>query len=327
MNQEMPLVTVGIATYNSSNFILETLESIYAQSYQNIELIISDDASSDDTVKKVKEWLAKDNRHDRFADVKILEVKENTGVSANANRKLKVTTGEWIKSIGHDDTLLPDCISNNIQYVHENPVARVVFSKVKLYKNILEEKNFLYTTPDNITKDSILWPDRSAQSQYRKLLVGDKIHFSPSLFIHRQTLLSMGGYDERFNLLEDYPLWLNLTKNGYKLYFMEKITVKYRRHEKAINNTGGNYLINPNYFKHEEFRKIYTYPYLPLYIRLNQRYTWYISQIFRPKWLNKNKNPFKIFYTILIVYLNPFIYYIFIKKRFNKRKKNDDFLS
>lgn len=323
----MPLVTVGISTYNSSNFILETLESIYAQTYQNIELIISDDASSDDTVQKVKDWLATDNRHDRFADVKILEVEENTGVSANANRKLKVTSGEWIKSIGHDDALLPDCVSDNMQYVHDNPDARVVFSKLKIYKNTLEEKNLLYTTPENITKDSIIWSDRSAQSQYRKLLVGDKIHFSPSLFIHRQTLTSMGGYDERFSLLEDYPLWLNLTKNGYKLYFMDKVTVKYRRHAKAINNTGVNYLINPNYFKYEEFRRIYTYPYLPLGIRLDQRYTWYVSQIFKPKWLNKNKKPFKICYTILIAFLNPFRYYIFFKKRFNKSVLNDDFYS
>ena len=93
MKREMPLVTVGIATYNSSEFILETLESIYSQSYPNIELIISDDASSDDTMQKVKKWLATDNRRDRFTNVKLLEFKENTGVSANANRILKVSTG------------------------------------------------------------------------------------------------------------------------------------------------------------------------------------------------------------------------------------------
>lgn len=312
----MPLVTVGIATYNSSNFILETLESIYSQSYPNIELIVSDDASSDDTMQKVKKWLATDDRRKRFADVKLLEVRKNTGVSQNANRKLKASTGEWIKGIGHDDALLPDCISDNIHFVHENPEARIVFSKIKIYKDTFEENNLIVTTPENITRDSIVWPDHSAESQYKKLLRSDRIHFAPSVFIHRQTLISAGGFDERFSLLEDYPLWLNLTKNGYKLYFMDEVTVNYRRHAKAINNTGENYLINPNYFKHEDFRKLYTYPYLPLDIRLDQRYTWYVSQIFRPKWLNKNKNPFKIFYTILIVYLNPFRYYIFIKKRF-----------
>ena len=76
MDKKMPLVTVGIATYNSSEFILETLESIYSQLYPNIELIISDDASSDDTMQKVKKWLATDDRRKRFTDVKLLEVRK-----------------------------------------------------------------------------------------------------------------------------------------------------------------------------------------------------------------------------------------------------------
>jgi len=321
----MPLVTVGVATYNSSDFILETLESIYSQTYPNIELIISDDASKDDTLQKVKTWLATDNRHKRFADVKIIEVKENTGVSANANRKLKVTTGEWIKSIGHDDTLLPNCVSDNIQYVYDNPDARVVFSNINSYNDTFAEKNFLGTTPGNISKQSIIWPNRSAESQYRMLLLTDRIHFTPSVFIHRKTLVSVGGYNERFRLIEDYPLWLILTKNGYKLHFMNKITVNYRRHAKAINNTGINYLINPNYFRQEPFRKLYTYPYLPIDIRLHQRYNWFISQIFKLTWLNKNKVPYKTLHIILTIYLNPFRYYIYIKKRFNKELLNNEF--
>jgi alpha-1,3-rhamnosyltransferase len=325
MDEYMPLVTVGIATYNSSDFILETLESIYAQTYPNIELIVSDDASTDDTMQIVREWLETDNRKERFADVKILEVEQNTGPSANANRKLKVSAGEWIKGIGHDDTLLPNCVSDNIRFIREHPPARVVFSKINLYNNNFEGQNFLYTTPGEISDDSILRTDRPAESQYKMLLVSDRIHFTPSVFIHRETLNALGGYDEKIKLLEDYPLWLNLTKSGYKLYFMDEITVNYRQHAKAINNTGIKFLINPNYFKQEGFRKLYTYPHLPADIRLDQQYKWHVSKVFKSTMMNRDTIINKILYNTLTVLLNPFRIYLFVKKHLNKRSLEEEF--
>jgi len=312
----LKLVTIAISTYNSGKYILETLDSLLLQSYKNIELIIGDDASTDDSLAKVRNWVAKDENRNHFTNVKILEVEKNTGPSANGNRKLKAATGEWIKFLGADDTLMPSCIDDNMQFTENNPEVKVLFSKLNIYKNTFQEKNLIITTPEKITQESIFWPTRTAESQYRMLLVSDRIHFSPSVFLHRETLLSVGGFDERFRLLEDYPLWLNLTGSGYKLYFMDKITVNYRRHIKAINNTGINYLINPNYFKHENFRNLYTYPHLPTVIRLNQRYTYYLSHIFRNNLLNQNTKLNRFLLSILTVYINPFKYFIWLKKRF-----------
>jgi hypothetical protein len=138
-------------------------------------------------------------------------------------------------------------------------------------------------------------------------------------------LISVGGFDERFKMLEDYPLWLNLTKKGHKLHFMDKVTVNYRQHSKAINNTGRIFLINPNYFKQEEFRKAYTYPYLPMDIRLKQRYVWYASQIFRFDWLNKKLRYNKLLYYLLTIYLNPFKYFIALRKRINSDLGESEF--
>lgn len=318
------LVSVIIATYNSSSFVAETLESVAKQSWKEIELILTDDCSIDNTVDICRQWLH-ENRH-RFVSAEIITSKKNTGVSANVNRGLNIAKGEWIKFLGADDTLKTDCIEANMAWIALHPEVKVLFSRIEIYKNTFVSENLIDTSPGLPHGPyGILTPGRSADSQYKMLLLSDRIHFTPSVFVNRETLLSVGGFDERFKLLEDYPLWLNLTKNGHKLCFMENITVNYRRHSKAINNTGIDYLINPSYFKTEEFRKKYTYPYLPADIRLNQRFYWYASQIFRCNWLNKNHKPNSLFLAILTSLLNPFRYFIWLRKIINKDLKNNEF--
>ena len=115
-----PLVSVIIASYNSSGFIIETLESIRNQTWQEKELIISDDCSKDNTVEICKAWL---NEHKAdFRNTLLIEANKNTGVPANVNRGVKASSGEWIKILGADDTLKTDCIENNIREVSSIPI-------------------------------------------------------------------------------------------------------------------------------------------------------------------------------------------------------------
>jgi len=310
----MPLVSVIISTYNSSTFIIETFESIYNQSWQDIELIITDDHSTDDTIEVCHRWLK--NKGNRFNRIQLIPSATNTGVSGNANRGLKKATGEWIKFLGADDTLLPDCLTDNINYVSENPDTKVFFSRVNLYKDKFLSGNFLGTTPEGaITSDSIMWHERSPESQYNMLLQSDRIHFSPSLFINRDTLIAVGGFDERFKYMEDYPLWLNLTSRGIRLDFNNKVTVNYRVHSKAINNTGKKYLLSPNYFRTEDFRKLYIYPYLPVSERLGQKFNWLVSHLFHIDCLNRDNAPNRFLFNLLTVYCNPFRLYSWLKSR------------
>ena len=320
----MPLVSVIIASYNSSSFIIETLESVAKQTWRDIELIIADDCSVDNTVEVCSTWLKAKGQ--RFINAALIESEINTGVTANANRGLGIARGEWIKLLGADDTLRPDCINENMSWISTHSEVRALFSHIEVYKNTFEQQNLIETTPHHpYGSNSIMARDRSADSQYKMLLISDRIHFTPSVFLHRETLLSVGGLDERFRLLEDYPLWLNLTGKGHKLYFMDKVTVNYRRHANAINNSGDSILINPNYFKLEKFRRIYTYPFLPLDIRLLQRYTYYSSYIFRFEWLNNYNKPNRFILSILTIYLNPFKYFIWLRKTFDKSLKNNEF--
>jgi len=116
--EKQPLVSIIVITYNSSKYVLETLESAKAQTYQNIELIVSDDCSTDNTVEICQEWIAKNK--ERFVRTELITAEKNTGIPANCNRGVKSVQGEWVKLIAGDDALLPDCIEYYLFYIKKN---------------------------------------------------------------------------------------------------------------------------------------------------------------------------------------------------------------
>ena len=136
----MKLVTVTVGTHNSSQFVVKTLESIYNQTWKDIELIIKDDASTDNTVELCRKWIEKNNN--RFIRTEILAVSERKGPAANFNRGIRAAKAEWIKPVAGDDALLPNCIQDNMDYVSKHPETKVLFSQTKVYRNKLSEENF-----------------------------------------------------------------------------------------------------------------------------------------------------------------------------------------
>ena len=140
-----PTVSVVVMTYQSSKFILETLVSIKHQTWEDIELIISDDASTDNTVKLCYDFMEK-NR-DRFTNIKVLVSEKNKGIPANYNQGIKAASGKWIKFVDADDVLLENCIKDNIEYANQNPNACFIASdviEIDVNSNIIR-KQVLYS--------------------------------------------------------------------------------------------------------------------------------------------------------------------------------------
>jgi len=228
-----PLVTVAIATYNSSKFIIETLESVKAQTYDNIELIISDDCSTDDTVEVCRKWL--EGNHHRFNRVELITSNKNTGVSANCNRSNFSAKGEWIKGLGGDDKLFPNSIENYVNYIKKHPQVRVVFGIRREFGNHVEKE--IEKNNKARLKALSFWKLPTAEEQFWDLIVRSPAVHSCTSFIHRDTFLKVGGYDESIPMCEDIPFWIKLTKFGYRLDMMPIETVHYRIHSESIVHT------------------------------------------------------------------------------------------
>jgi glycosyltransferase involved in cell wall biosynthesis len=321
---ETTLVTVGVTTYNSGEYLLATLESVKAQEYKNIELIISDDGSTDSTIEIAGEWLAVPLNRARFASSRLITVIENTGVSANCNRIIAAAKSEWIKFIAGDDILLPNCITNNMSYVAANVDTWVVFSQVKLYNEQFTEAGFVRDIPAAYP-NNLMHPQYTAHDQFELLLLSDRINYTPSYFFHKQLLLAVGGYEEDNSRIEDYPMWLKLTNGGYKLHYFHKPTVGYRMHAGALNNNAWQGIINPNYKVIHQMRQKVAHPHLPWELAAKENFVFYVAKLFL--WLNfrHKMGLIKQLYRLIAYYLNPFTYIHYIKKKLPGGHRNHHF--
>lgn len=243
-----PLVSVIVITYNSAEFVLETLESAKAQTYQNIELIISDDGSQDMTVDICQNWL--EQNKDRFVHSELLAVEKNTGIPANCNRGVKAAKGEWIKLIAGDDLLIEDCIENNLKFViMGSPKKFVVLSDMLVF------------TGNKIVRESLVKDLKDTSEQQYQSLLSQSLSNVPSLFVSR-TVYDSFSYDET-QPFEDYPFFLTVTKMGYKIFHLDKFTVKYRIGHDSAFGSANDLLFTNFYKKMESFNEKYRFPYLP----------------------------------------------------------------
>ena len=217
--EKNPLISVGVISYNSSEFIIDLLESIKAQTYKNIELIVADDKSSDNTVAICKDWIS--HNKDRFVRTEVIVPEHNTGTAGNYNRALFASKGEWIKFIDADDIMLPNCIEDNVDYISRTPEAKVVFSDILYFSDAkkMSRRHFVSEKEKKVF-------DLDAHGQLMVLL--RKNHMPASSMFMQTKLLKENPYQEEYKLLEDAPKWIDLTRKGYRFYYFDKVTTGYR---------------------------------------------------------------------------------------------------
>lgn len=233
-----PLVSIIVITFNSSKYVLETLESAKAQTYQNIELIVSDDCSTDNTVEICSKWI--NENKDRFVRAELITVEKNSGVAPNCNRGIKVANGKWIKIIAGDDMLLENCIKDNVDYSNTIKDSEWISSKVFLkFNDILNAENH------SRLKKAI--KINSQKEFIKQMLILDFIS-SPTVFISKDVVEKNGFFNEQIPMLEDSPFWLKLFEAGVKLHFLEKETVIHRIYENSISFSTKD-IIKSSYYK------------------------------------------------------------------------------
>lgn len=128
------LVSIIVPTYNTEKFIRQTIESVQNQTYQNWEMILADDASTDQTVSIIEEFAQKDNR------IKLFKLPENRGNGFARNAALEKATGKYIAYLDADDLWFPTKLEKQIQFLKANDL-HFTFS---FYDSIDEEGNDLH---------------------------------------------------------------------------------------------------------------------------------------------------------------------------------------
>lgn len=276
--KDNPLVSVRVVSYNAADTIIETLESVKSQTYHNIELIVSDDCSKDNTVEIASSWI--EQNKSRFVRTELITVPKNTGVCANLNRTLKACRGKWIKGIAADDILLPNCIADVMTFINDTPDAQFIVTLQRVYNETFEEKNYVKTT--GYISRTLL--DKDALGQLKQIAFCHNIG-APSTMCSRFLLEKLGGYDERYGF-EDYPLYITMLEHGYRIYFIAKETVGYRVHNSTMHTTGK--LFNPKFLPlSKRFRKDRCFPYYTWRQKISLRFMWLYQDMLEAFHLNK----------------------------------------
>jgi glycosyltransferase involved in cell wall biosynthesis len=213
----MPLVSVVIPTYNCEAYIRETIDSVLAQEFQNIEIIVVDDGSTDRTVDFVRSY----GHSVRFLS------QENSGVCVARNRGLREAAGKYICFMDHDDYWYPGKISRQVEEFGRHPEVGVVYSAFTLWT---ADASGNFARPASLYNSSIADDIDSSFSGwiYHLLLLDCWVLTSTAMF-RAEVLRKCGAFDEGLPYSEDWDLWIRISRE-YQFLKLRQSTTLYRQH-------------------------------------------------------------------------------------------------
>tara|TARA_S200000501_G_scaffold332546_1_gene335318 strand:- start:1002 stop:1682 length:681 start_codon:yes stop_codon:yes gene_type:complete len=190
------LVSVIMGVYNNEYTVKNAIESILNQSYKNIELIITDDNSSDNSKSIIKNYLNQKN-------IKLIENKENIGLTKSLNQMIEASNGKLIARQDADDISLEKRIEVQVGQINKLNLD-FVSSRAK---NLQTNKNI---------------PNISYNLPYKFLIKYKNPFIHGTLVIKKNVLLQLGNYDERFKYAQDYKLMIDAIDKNYKFKVLRK---------------------------------------------------------------------------------------------------------
>lgn len=253
-----PKVSVLIPSFNYANFLPEAIESVLSQTYQDFEIIVVDNSSTDNTVEVVNSYIKKDSR------IKLYVNEENIGMFRNYNQALTYANGEYIKFLNADDKFKPTILEKFTNILENNKNVSIVTSKRRRFED------------DNDVLDSGFSgiPDRKLilkEVFKRGNFIGE-----PTSVMFRKKDLNVGTFNIDLKMTADFDMWVKLIEIG-DIYFVDEVLSYFRIHKgqgtkylnderkkQAINVYQGymyiiNKLMTNNYLDEEENNKLIKY--------------------------------------------------------------------
>ncbi len=237
-----PLVSVCVPTHNGARYLIQALESIERQTYNNLEIIISDDGSSDETVEIIQQFNESRLRlflHDRL------------GIASNWNFCIRQSRGKYIKFLFQDDLLHKTCIEMMVRAAEQNPTAGLIFSK----RVVLAEENLSYVK--SLNNLHLAWTYLEDKQSGTALLEDrllcqvpyNKIGEPTNLLIPADVFKKIGGFDQSFQQFVDLEMWFRIMMS-YDVVFIDNFLSSFRVHSSQATSVH-------NQSKDESWAEIY----------------------------------------------------------------------
>lgn len=214
-------VSIAIITYNSSSFIKESIDSALSQDYPNLEIIISDDASTDGT-QKILESYAK-----QYPEIiKVILLKTNVGAVENWFKCTQACQGKYIAGLAGDDEFLPGKISKQVAIMEENTDIAICYSDASVFD--VENNREIYRL-------SMKSPTLSGGVD---TALSDAIYYSPTIMFRKELLPKVntfGNIRHAADLAFFKEVMINSAPNG-QIYYLPEALYLYKKHNSSITS-------------------------------------------------------------------------------------------
>lgn len=231
-----PKISVIMGIYNCASTLQEALDSLYAQTFQDFEIILCDDGSSDNTYQ-----IAAENAQ-IHKNIVLLRNEINKGLNYTLNRCITIAKGEYIARMDGDDISLPTRFEKEYIFLETHPEYAIVSTPMKYF-----DENGIFRVGKNNRPEPLL----------KDFVKGTPFCHAPCM-VRKEAYIAVGGYSESPYLLrvEDYHLWMKMYLQGYKGYRLDEALYMMRDDRNAIirrnftnrrNETYVKYLICRNF--------------------------------------------------------------------------------
>lgn len=252
-----PQISVLMPVYNAQQYLYDTITSILQQTCGDFELLIIDDASTDDSMKIIKDF--EDKR------IKYYKNEHNLGISATRNKLMDLAQGEYWAIIDNDDICLPERFAKQVKFLDENKDISVVGSWTELFCK--DKPKGIWGSLKKIIRNlGWVWCQPSKPNIYNALHGCPVMH--PSSMIRKADLLKHNlRYDGTLTPAEDFDLWAEAMMKGLKLANLQEVLFKYNLHGNNFSITSkkqqkkSDRLIKDKIKKHLGLTSKYYYPY------------------------------------------------------------------
>jgi len=217
-----PLVTIAIPSYNHAKYIGETIQSALDQTFQDFEILIVDDSSTDNTLEIIKKFT--DSR------IRLIVSEKNQGVCQTSNICIQNALGKYIALIASDDIMEKTKLEKQINFLEQNSNYGAVFSGME----VIDENGV--TNKKKTTKYTKIFEkeNRSRFEWLKYFFHHGNCIAAPSLLAKTSALKETGNFNKSITQAHDLDFWVRLCLQGYEIYIIHEKLLKYRER----NNNG-----------------------------------------------------------------------------------------